>query len=90
MAKKNKTSDIINKPTPIFNPLCTSKVWLPIYVPSANISLNQNDIDNIKDVKLKNKLFSAQANPWNDKTADVVRLNKLIEVYKGHGEGDTK
>lgn len=36
------------------------------------------------------KLYSAKANPWNDKTADVVRLNKLMDVYKGHGEGDTK
>jgi hypothetical protein len=59
IAKKNKASDTINKPTPMFNPLCTAKVWLPIYVPSAIISLNQNDIDSIKDVRLKNKLFSA-------------------------------
>jgi hypothetical protein len=35
-------------------------------------------------------LYSAKANPWKDKAADVVRLNKLIDVYKGHGEGDTK
>ena len=59
MAKKNKASDTINKPTPMFNPLCTAKVWLPLYVPSAIISLNQNDIDKIKIVKLKNKLYSA-------------------------------
>ncbi len=26
IAKKNKASDIINKPTPIFNTLCTAKV----------------------------------------------------------------
>jgi hypothetical protein len=26
IAKKNKASDTINKPTPIFNPLCTAKV----------------------------------------------------------------
>jgi hypothetical protein len=49
----------MNKPTPKFNPLCTARVWLPIYVPSAIISLNQNDIDNTKDVILKSKLFSA-------------------------------
>ena len=59
IAKKNKASLTINKPTPKFNPLCTARVWLPIYVPSAIISLNQNDIDNTKDVRLKNKLFSA-------------------------------
>jgi hypothetical protein len=26
IAKKNKASDTINKPTPMFNPLCTAKV----------------------------------------------------------------
>jgi hypothetical protein len=26
IATKNKASDTINKPTPIFNPLCTAKV----------------------------------------------------------------
>jgi hypothetical protein len=29
MAKKNKASDTINKPTPMFNPLWTERVWLP-------------------------------------------------------------
>lgn len=28
--------------------------------------------------------------PWIVKTAVVVRLNKLILVNNGHGEGDTK
>jgi hypothetical protein len=59
MAKKNKASDTINKPTPRFNPLCTARVWLPKYVPSAIISLNHNDIDNINAIRLKNRLFSA-------------------------------
>ena len=54
------------------------------------MSLNQNDIDKTRDVRLKIKLFPAWAKPWNDKTADVVRLSKLMDVYKGHGEGDTK
>ena len=29
IAKKNKASDTINNATPIFNPFCTAKVWLP-------------------------------------------------------------
>lgn len=29
IAKKNNASDTINKPTPIFKPLCTASVWLP-------------------------------------------------------------
>ena len=32
IAKKNKASLTINKPTPRFNPLCTERVWLPKYV----------------------------------------------------------
>jgi hypothetical protein len=59
MAKKNKASDTINKPTPMFNPLWTARVWLPKYVPSAMMSLNQNDIDKTRDVRLKIKLFPA-------------------------------
>lgn len=59
-------------------------------LPSAIISLNQNDIDKIKEIILKSRLYSPYANPWNDNTADVVRDSKLIEVYKGQGEGDTK
>lgn len=27
--KKNRASDIINNPTPMFKPLCTAIVWLP-------------------------------------------------------------
>jgi hypothetical protein len=27
IARKNKASDTINKPTPMFNPLCTARVW---------------------------------------------------------------
>lgn len=29
IAKKNKASDIMNNPTPMFIPLCTAKVWFP-------------------------------------------------------------
>jgi hypothetical protein len=59
-------------------------------LPSAITSLHQNAIARINDSKLIPRLYSAKANPWKDKAADVVRLNKLIDVYKGHGEGDTK
>jgi hypothetical protein len=50
MAKKNSPSLTINKATPIFNPLCTASVWLPRYVPSLIISLNQNDIEATTEV----------------------------------------
>lgn len=90
IATKNSASDTINNPTPIFSPRWTAKVWLPIYVPSAIMSRNQNDIDNTKHKALNVNIYSALEKPWNDNTADVVRLNKLIDVYKGHGEGETK
>jgi hypothetical protein len=61
-----------------------------MYVPSAITSLHQNAIARTTDIRLNSKLYSAKENPWKDKAADVVRLNKLIDVYKGHGEGDTK
>ena len=59
-------------------------------LPSAITSLHQNAIARINDIRLIIRLYCAKANPWKDKAADVVRLNKLIDVYKGHGEGDTK
>ena len=49
-------------------------------LPSAITSLHQNAIARITDIRLIIKLYSAKANPWKDKAADVVRLNKLIDV----------
>lgn len=40
--------------TPIFKPLCTAKVWLPKYVPSDIISLNQKDILDTTNIKAQN------------------------------------
>ena len=41
----------MNSATPMFNPLCTARVWLPKYVPSETTSLHQKDIDKISDIK---------------------------------------
>lgn len=65
-------------------------MWLPIYVPSDVISLNQNDIDNIKLNNANIKKYDAIIKPWIDNTIDVVTDNKEILVLMGHGEGDTK
>jgi hypothetical protein len=54
------------------------------------MSRNQKDIDTTKDNKAKVKNNLALAKPWNDNTAEVVRVNKLILVYNGQGEGETK
>jgi hypothetical protein len=43
----------------MFKPLCTAKVWSPIYVPSDIISRNQSDIENIKVIKAKIKKYLA-------------------------------
>ena len=90
IATKNKASDTIKRATPILSPLWTAKVWLPIYVPSDIISRNQNDIDNTKVKKANVRKYSELLNPWKDKTPEVVRVNKLILVYNGQGEGETK
>jgi len=55
IAKKNKASDTINNATPIFNPLCTAKVWFPRYVPSDITSLNQRNILIITAINAKGK-----------------------------------
>ncbi len=88
--KKNKASDIINKPTPIFRPLWTAKVWLPKYVPSLITSLHQKDIDNIKLARAIYKKYIALENPCIVSTRDVVKVNKDILVFKGQGDGDTR
>ena len=41
IARKNNVSEIINKAIPIYKPLWTARVWLPKYVDSVIISLNQ-------------------------------------------------
>ena len=90
MAKKNRASDTINKATPMFNPLCTAKVWLPKYVASDIMSLNQNDILETREVKANSKNIPAQTKPCIVKTPDNVSVNKLILLYNGQGDGDTK
>lgn len=90
IAKKNKASDIIKSPTPIFNPLCTAKVWLPKYVPSDITSLNHKDIDKIKLNNAIIKMFNPILKLWKDNIALKVTANKDVLVFKGQGLGDTK
>jgi hypothetical protein len=51
IAKKNNASDTINRATPMFNPFCTAKVWLPKYVPSLITSRHQKDIEETTAIK---------------------------------------
>ena len=90
IAKKNNASETIKSIIPKFNPFCTAKVWFPKYVASLIISLNQNDIEEIKDIKAKIKKYFALLNPCIVKTPDVVKVNKETQVKIGQGDGDTK
>jgi hypothetical protein len=90
IATKSKASDTINNATPILSPLCTAKVWFPMYVPSDIISLNHNDMDEINVNRANIKKYCALLNEWKDKTLEVVSVNKLILVYMGQGEGETR
>jgi hypothetical protein len=65
-------------------------VWLPKYVASVIISLNQKDIEHIKTTKAKNKKFSAKLKLCMVNTNEVVSDKRLILVKTGQGEGLTK
>ena len=80
----------MNKATPMFRPLCTAKVWFPKYVPSDIISLNQNDIEKIRDSKANISIIFTKGKPCIVRTAEQVRVKREIEVNTGHGEGETK
>ncbi len=88
--KKNNASLTMNKATPIFKPLCTAKVWFPKYEPSDIMSLNQNDIENIKESRANANITFTKGNPCIVRTPEQVRVSKDIEVKIGHGEGGTK
>jgi len=90
IAKKNNASDIINKATPMFKPLCTAKVWLPKYVPSLITSRHHRDIEEISVTRAKDKNISALLKPCIADTKLVVNVNNEIQVYNGQGDGDTK
>ena len=90
IAKKNNASDAINKPTPIFNPLCTANVWFPKNVPSADISLNHSVIELIKDISEKSNTYFELLNKWKYDTPEVVNAKSDILQKIGQGEGETK
>lgn len=90
MLRKNNASLTMNKATPIFKPLCTAKVWLPKYVPSHIISLNQNDIENINNNKAKINSIPIKENPCIVKTPEQVSVKRERQVNIGHTDGETR
>lgn len=90
MAKKKRASLTINKPIPMFKPLCTAKVWLPRYVASDIMSLNQSDIEKTNEKKPRLKLYPESVKPCILKTRLVVTVRRQTHVNIGQGEGETK
>lgn len=80
IAKKNNASDTINNPIPMFIPLWTANVWLPKYVPSDIISLNQRLILRIKLIRPADNIYKVPGKLWNKSTALRVIVNKAIQV----------
>lgn len=66
---------------------CNKKL---LTLPSDIISLNQKDIVETREVKANSKNIPAQIKPCMVKTPDNVTVNKLILLYNGQGDGDTK
>jgi len=89
-AKKNITSEIINKAIPIRNPISTALVCWPSKVPSRITSLHQIHI--IKIIS-NNPRFIRNKPPWyewNHITPPVVVANAPVAAIKGQGLGSTK
>ena len=90
IAKKNKASDNINKPTPRFSPFWTASVWFPRYVPSLITSRHQKDIERTRDIKANIGKIFAYSNPCIVDTPLVVNVNSDIHVNNGQGLGFTR
>lgn len=54
------------------------------------MSRNHSDIEYINVISARNKTVPALENECIVNTPDVVKVNKLIELYNGQGEGETK
>lgn len=87
---KNNVSETINKAIPINKPLCTAKVWLPKYVDSIVISLNQKNIILSKQLNEANKNEIVLVKACIANVPVYAMLNKDILDITGQGEGKTK
>jgi hypothetical protein len=65
-------------------------VWLPKKVPSDITSLNHKNMLANSKIKAKGSQYPAYEKLCIVETPDVVKLNKLIQVKIGQGEGETK
>ena len=89
-AKKNITSETINKSTPSLKPFWTTAVWWPSKVASRIISLHHVYITyRIIENPVKNSSHPPM-NLCMYNTKPVVNENAPREATKGHGLGSTK
>lgn len=87
-ARKNKTSDEINKTIPHRSPLDTNEVWWPWNVLSRTTSRHHwYIVSNIKNNPIIRQYGSEW---WNQSTSPTVVINADIDAVNGHGLGSTK
>ena len=89
-AKKNITSETINKITPNFNPDCTDLVCWPSKVPSRIISRHQVNITNRIVANPKWNKNTPPEYPWKYSTNPKVSISAPIAAINGQGDGSTR
>lgn len=87
-AKKNRTSDVINKIIPHRKPVVTYEVWWPIKVPSRITSRHHWTIE-----IMINKIDARRHQipyPWNHLAKPTARVNAPIDDVIGQGLSSTR
>jgi hypothetical protein len=87
-AKKNKTSDVINRIIPHRNPVVTCDVWCPIKVLSRITSRHHWIMDII--IIISARIIGVIKCIWNHDVSPVVREKAPIDAVKGHGLSSTR
>ena len=87
-AKKNSTSDVINRIIPHRSPFVTYDVWCPINVPSRITSRHHWIIDKI--ISKAATMRQIIPWPWNHAAIPMAKQKAPIEAVKGHGLNSTK
>lgn len=87
-AKKNNTSDAINRIIPHRRPTDTCVVWKPKYVPSRIMSRHHWNIVSNTIISANNNKFTEKL--WNQAASPDVKNIAPIDPVKGHGLNSTR
>lgn len=87
-AKKNNTSDAINKIMPHRSPLVTYDVWCPKNTPSRITSRHHCTI--VNKIIVRPRIKHVMPCPWNQAVRPIVRVNAPREPVIGHGLNSTR